>query len=94
VKIPQNIFQHLNGSYLQRIDLKQNNLIEINGNIFQNLNHLNNLVVAENNISHISYSGLHSLSFQNLYSVIHYGQFTQMVSKRRTILGTKIWYFL
>ena len=60
--IPQNIFQHLNESYLQRNDLKQNNLIEINGNIFQNLNHLNNLVVAENSISNISYSGLHSLT--------------------------------
>ena len=37
--IPQDIFQHLNESYLWLIDLKQNNLIEIDGKIFQNLNH-------------------------------------------------------
>ena len=65
--IPQNIFQHLAESYLQFIDLKQNNLKEINGKIFQNLNHLNKLDVSENIISNISYSGLHRLTYLNIY---------------------------
>jgi Leucine-rich repeat (LRR) protein len=69
-------------------------LKEINGKIFQNLNHLNKLDVSENIISNISYSGLHRLTylniyhnnlkeipcFQKLYSVIHYAQETQMES--------------
>jgi hypothetical protein len=32
--IPQDIFQHFTDSYLYLIDLKQNNLIEIDGKIF------------------------------------------------------------
>ena len=47
-KIPQNIFQHLAGSNLMFIDLKRNNLIEIDGKLFQNLNHLNKLDVSDN----------------------------------------------
>jgi len=65
--IPQNSFQHLAESYLQFIDLKQNNLKEINGKIFQNLNHFNKLDVSENSISNISYSGLHRLTYLNIY---------------------------
>jgi Leucine-rich repeat (LRR) protein len=64
--IPQDIFQHLNESYLSLIDLKQNNLIEIDGKIFQNLNHLNRLDVSDNSISILSYSGLHRLSHLNI----------------------------
>jgi Leucine-rich repeat (LRR) protein len=41
------------------IDLKQNNLIKIDGKIFQYLNHLNRLDVSNNNIGKINYSGLH-----------------------------------
>ena len=65
--IPQNIFQHLNGSYLQCIDLKQNKLKEINGKIFQNLSYLNSLDVSENSILNISYSGLHRLTYLEMY---------------------------
>ena len=64
--IPQDIFQHLNESYLWFIDLKQNNLIEIDGKIFQNLNHLNRLDVPHNSISILSYSGLHRLTNLNI----------------------------
>ena len=61
--IPQDIFQHFTHSYLCCIDLKQNNLIEIDGKIFQYLNHLNRLDVSNNSIAIINYSGLHRLTF-------------------------------
>ena len=64
--IPQDIFQHFTDSYLYRIDLKLNNLIEIDGKIFQYLNHLNQLDVSNNRIAIIDYSGLHRLTFLHI----------------------------
>jgi hypothetical protein len=52
--IPQDIFQHFTDSYLFLIDLKKNNLIEIDGKIFQYLNHLNKLDVSNNRIAIIN----------------------------------------
>jgi Leucine-rich repeat (LRR) protein len=41
-------------------------LIEIDGKIFQNLNHLNRLDVSDNSISILRYSGLHRLTHLNI----------------------------
>ena len=46
--------------------LKQNNLIEIDGKIFQNLNNLDKLDVSVNNISIIYYDGLNRLAYLNI----------------------------
>lgn len=64
--IPQNIFQHLAGNNLMQIDLKRNNLIEIDGKLFQNLHYLNILDVSENSISILNYDGLNRLSYLNI----------------------------
>jgi Leucine-rich repeat (LRR) protein len=79
-------------------------LIEIDGKIFQNLNHLNRLDVSHNSISILSYSGLQRLTHLNIEhnnlrevpnfcsekgsSLAHHLRFLGIVNNRVQILKT------
>ena len=62
----RNMFQHYSDNYLWFIDLKQNNLIGIDGKVFPNLSHLNRLDASDNSTAIINYSGLLRLTLLNI----------------------------
>ena len=60
------MFQHFSDNYLWFIDLKQNNLIGIDGKVFPNLSHLNRLDASDIRTAIINYNGLHRLTILNI----------------------------
>jgi hypothetical protein len=60
------MFQHFSDNYLWFIDLKQNNLIGIDGKVFPNLSHLNRLDASDIRTAIINYNGLLRLTILNI----------------------------